>query len=105
MELSKTQRGFVHGKFEDLYGAKCSIQASSLASESAIWLGVDDAQPQVMASEAAMVGVLTDKSCGWVPYPIPPQVLLSTRMHLSQEQVKMLLPALQRFAATGELKC
>lgn len=29
--------------------------------------------------------------------------MLSTRMHLNQEQVKQLLPILQHFADTGEL--
>lgn len=104
MKFDKTQRGFANGKFEDLYGAKCSIQASSLASEPAIWLGVDDAQPVVMASHAAAVGVETEETRGWVSYPIPAEVLLTTRMHLSREQVAALLPTLQRFAATGELK-
>lgn len=30
--------------------------------------------------------------------------MLTTRMHLSQEQVATLLPILQRFAATGEVR-
>lgn len=104
MKTDTTERGFAVGKFEDLYGTKCSIQASSLASQGAIWFGVDDAQPMVMASQAASVGVVTEESSGWVPYHIPKEVLLNTRMHLSREQVAAMLPMLQRFAATGELR-
>lgn len=36
-----TERGFVRAEFLDRYGAKCSIQKSSLAFEDCIWLGVD----------------------------------------------------------------
>ena len=103
MEIKRTDRGFPICEFIDRYGAKCSIQKSSLATEHAIWLGVDDADPQVMASQAANVGVETDETTGWVPYPIPKEVLLSTRMHLTQDQVKELLPLLERFANTGQI--
>lgn len=41
MNLEKNQRGFENGKFTDLYGEKCSIQKSSLATDDAIWLGID----------------------------------------------------------------
>jgi len=99
MEIDKTQtnRGFEILKFTDRYGEKCSLQESSLASEAAIWLGVDVATPQIMASQTPEGGT------GWVPYFIPENVLINTRMHLTQEQVKDLLPHLTRFAETGEL--
>ena len=97
IELKRNHRGFVFGEFEDEYGQKCSIQKSSLATEDAIWLGVDDADPKIMASKTEKGGV------GWVPYPIPEDVLLSTRMHLTREQVEELLPILQCFVDTGEL--
>jgi hypothetical protein len=103
LELGETCRGFSIGTFTDLYGVPCSLQKSSLASEDAIWIGVDDPQPKVMACEAAIVGVVTDQITGWVKYPIPGQVEMATRMHLSREQVRQLLPLLQRFADTGEL--
>ena len=77
INLEKTDRGFLFGKFEDRYGQKCSIQESSLATESAIWLGVD-------------VG-LDGKD---VQYG---------RMHLTREQVKDLLPLLKYFVKTGNL--
>ena len=66
----KTQRGFDVITFRDRYNEQCSLQKSSLASEDAIWFGVDK----------------------------------SDRMHLTQEQVQELLPYLEHFAETGELK-
>lgn len=103
MERNDTNRGFARYQFTDHSGAKCSLQKSSMAFEEAIWLGVDDANPQVLACEAGLVGVHTRETTGWVPYPIPDQVMLRTRMHLTQEQVIELLPLLQHFAETGEL--
>lgn len=101
--FSNTLRGFRLGNFTDRYGMKCSIQMSSLAEEAAIWLGIDDPAPEIMASEAAQVGIKTNQTTGWVPYPIPKEVLIKTRMHLTQDQVKELLPILQHFAKHGEL--
>ena len=37
-----SQRGFYYHEFTDMYGEKCSIQDSSLATEPAIWLGCDE---------------------------------------------------------------
>ena len=42
MEINKSQRGFGIGEFKDLNSQKCSIQQSSLATEDAIWLGIDN---------------------------------------------------------------
>ena len=97
MELSKTLRGFSIIKFKDQYDNGCSLQKSSVMSPDCIWLGVDDANPQIMASKTAEGGT------GWVPFAIPSDVNLTTRMHLTQKQVKELLPHLKRFARTGEL--
>ncbi|MFJ2970748.1 hypothetical protein [Pseudomonas fulva] len=101
---STTGRGFALLEFYDLYGARCNVQMSSLVEPEAIWLGVESAEPQIMASQAAAFGVQTNETVGWVPYPIPDQVLLTTRMHLSRQQVAALLPVLQRFADTGEVR-
>jgi hypothetical protein len=103
MNIGKTERGFAIGEFTDRYGAKCSLQKSSLATEDAIWFGIDDANPQIMASDAQRLGIPTKSNNGWVKFEIPKEVLLSTRMHLTQEMVQQLLPALQKFAETGEL--
>lgn len=76
--LEPNSRGFTRYTFEDRYGSECSLQKSSLATEDAIWLGVDksfDSKERV-----------------------------SNRMHLTREQVAELLPQLQHFVETGELK-
>ena len=103
IQIGTTQRGFSLGEFTDRYGEKCSIQKSSLATEDAIWLGVDNPNPKILASKAASLGVETTETTGWIPYPIPKEVLMSTRMHLTQDMVRQLIPLLQRFADTGEL--
>ena len=99
---TRTHRGFRMVEFKDHNEQACTVQASSLAvyekpGTSAIWLGTDDANPQVMAKDAARLGVQTDKTCGWVPFPVPKEVLLSTRMHLNREQVEALIEHLQNW--------
>lgn len=95
-----TSRGFEIVEFNDRYDVPCSLQASSLAKylvpgTSAVWLGVVDAQPKCLHGDAKALGVKTDATCGWVPYPIPEQVMLSTRMHLNRKQVEALIGHLQ----------
>jgi hypothetical protein len=97
MKKEKTNRGFELIEFADLYDNKCSLQKSSLATEDAIWFGVDDPDPKIMASKVQEGGT------GWVKYPIPDDVLIKTRMHLTQKQVKKLLPHLIKFVETGEI--
>lgn len=72
-------RGFLKGRFKDRYGAQCSIQKSSLATEDCIWLGCDH---ETFDQQC--------RPCG-------------ARMHLTQQMVADLLPILQHFAETGEL--
>jgi len=103
IDRTTTDRGFDLITFTDFYGVGCSLQKSSLATEDAIWFGPRNANPQVMHGDAKCLGVKTDATCGWVPYPVPDCVHMTTRMHLTQEQVKELLPFLQHFAETGEL--
>lgn len=103
MEKKKTQRGFEYYAFRDRYDVECSIQKSSLATQDAIWFGVDNPDPKVMAVNADKVGVKTDETVGWVDFPIPEEVLLKTRMHLTRKQVKKLLPILKKFVKTGEI--
>lgn len=62
-------------EFTDRYQAECSLQNSSLASEDAIWLGIDT--------------------------PRDPQ---SSRMHLTKEMVRELIPRLQEFVDTGYIQ-
>jgi hypothetical protein len=103
IKYENTSRGFVIGKFKDRSGLECSIQESSLATEAAIWLGVSDAKPEIMASQASQFGIVTNETTGWVPYPIPEEVLLHTRMELTVEGAKALIEALQFFVDTEEL--
>lgn len=98
--VARTECGFELLEFKDRYGTPCSLQASSLAEyekpgTSAVWLGPDDAAPKVLASQARSLGVDTAERTGWVPYPIPPGVSLTTRMHLDRKQVAALILHLQ----------
>ncbi|WP_072728362.1 hypothetical protein [Paenibacillus sp. NAIST15-1] len=97
MEKGRTNRGFTVINFTDLYDVKCSLQKSSLATEDAVWLGVDYVDPKILASKTPQGGT------GWVPYEIPEDVLLTTRMHLNREQAKELVSALNVFIETGDL--
>lgn len=102
-ETETNERGFTTLHFFDRYGLTCSLQKSSMATEEAVWLGITHAEPVILASKAAEHGVETDETTGWVPFPVPEDVLMHTRMHLTQEQVAALLPILQRFVETGEV--
>jgi len=98
LEKTITSRGFNLIKFNDLYDIECSIQKSSLATDDAIWFGVNDADPHIMASKTLQGGT------GWVRYDVPDDVSFNTRMHLNREQVKELLPILKKFVKTGNLE-
>jgi hypothetical protein len=103
MEKKQTSRGFNYYEFEDRYGEKCVLQESSLLSENCVWLGISDPRPIVMASQAKQVGVKTSETVGWVPYPIPDEVMVHTLMHLNKEQAGQLVELLNRFIDSGEL--
>jgi len=77
-KFKATSRGFERYEFEDRSKSKCSLQKSSVATEDCIWLGVDQVFDQSNSRPA--------------------------RMHLTQKQVAALLPYLEHFARTGELK-
>ena len=75
LTIRRTDRNFAIAEFTDRSGSQCSIQESSLATEAAIWLGVQkDFQGRA-----------------------------ATRMHLTEEMVADLLPLLHNFVASGEL--
>ena len=93
IKLTPTPRGFLRADFQDGNGEMCSIQESSAAESPFIWLGVNDANPQIFPGDGT----------GWHPYPLPESVVCSTRMHLTQEQAAALIPHLQRFVETGRL--
>lgn len=87
-----TREGVTRREFTDYNAQSCSIQDSSLASVEAIWFGINAVQPMVLASRAASVGIQTDETTGCVSYPIPGEVSLSSRMHLTRSMVQKLLP-------------
>jgi len=93
MKIQKTIRGFDIIKFKDSYGVECSLQKSSSAEDDKIWLGCDNADPKMF---------VPDKNPSWRPVLMPDDYIANTRMHLTREQVKSLLPYLQRFAETGD---
>lgn len=108
-QQTRTGRGFPLVEFCDRYDVACSLQASSLAiyeppGTSAVWLGPDDANPQIMASDAKSLGVKTKETCGWIPYPIDDRVFLTTRMHLDREQVAALIEHLTSWLETGQFE-
>lgn len=80
IEWQLTNRGFLLGKFRDRYDENCSIQESSLATESCIWLGCDRE-------------TFDNKNipCG-------------ARMHLTQEAARVLGNLLLQFANSGKLE-
>lgn len=92
-----TERGFPYLEFSDRYDSPCTLQLSSLADERAIWFGLDKAEPRILASK------ILEKGRGWAAYPIHEDVFIPTRMHLTQAQVRKLIPVLQYFADYGEL--
>ena len=107
-----TGRGFELVRFEDEYGLKCSLQESSRAicegdkgNLGWLWLGIDDASPEIMKSDALRRGMQLPPGevSGWMPYPIPKEVLLHTRMHLNEKQVRGLVARLQLWLDTGRI--
>jgi hypothetical protein len=101
--MNNTKKGFEITEFEDTCGVKCSLQMSSSAMEDKVWFGVNDVDAKVMVCKAREHGLDTEAENGWMKYPIPKDVLLSTRMLLNREQVEELLPYLKRFVETGDL--
>lgn len=102
----ETARGFNGFEFTDRYGERCTIQASSLATEDALWLGTHDPKPQMMKSDACRQGIPTGPGeiSGWMDVPLPEGAHTFGRMHLTQEQCGELAAVLQRFADTGEIR-
>lgn len=94
MKRKQTKRGFELIEFTDLYDNKCSLQKSSLATDDAIWFGVDDTK----------FTIFEDENMGqYITTKLPENFSVHTRMHLTQKQVKELLPHLQKFVETGDL--
>lgn len=90
----KTNRGFVRIEFEDFNRKSCSIQESSLATESCIWLG---------HNEMDIIYFVPNGNPAWRPLEVPATTQCNTLMHLNRKQVAELLPILQYFVETGDL--
>ncbi len=107
MKVKKGGRGLRYVEFKDVSGIECTLQMSSLATEAAIWFGVDNANPQILRSNARRMGIPDptndSEGNGYQPYLLPQEVSMTTRMLLSQKRVKKLLPLLKHFAKHGEL--
>lgn len=105
LELGKTSRGFGKGTFADAKKQECSIQDSSLATEAAIWFGVEDANPQILVGDTLQP----------VPPPVKPipisgwpglthDILINTRMHLTIRMTKTLIRNFEKYLATGTVR-
>jgi hypothetical protein len=78
-----TDRGFSKLEFKDKYGQICRLQNSSLATEGAIWLGVDNTGPH-------LDGPTGKKNEN-----------VHANMHLTRKQVETLLPYFKVFVERG----
>lgn len=94
MKVTKTERGFVLVEFKDERGILCTIQESSDAMKNCIWLG------------SQKINLREFKDGRWEPRPEfdAGDFVASNRMHLTQGQVIELLPFLNQFAQTGNIK-
>ena len=97
MEIKHTSRGFLIGYFKDANGHECRIQESSaIREEGLIRLGATEVKVELMTSngwKTLDIGSLPDVK-GYVANQL---------MHLTQTQVKELLPLLSHFAEHGVL--
>jgi hypothetical protein len=100
MKLTKTSRGFDLIEFKESGGAKCSLQKSSSAEEDYVWLGADDLGLKGFAPYRSWQDISEDEIKRVFGFT---EIVTDTRMHLSREQVKALLPYLKKFVETGEL--
>lgn len=102
MNKEITNRGFGLYRFQARRGESCSLQKSSLATEDCIWLGHDNMDMRVFIPYAPQA---------WHPISEDElkqrfnaqDVLTNTRMELTREQVKDLIPILQKFVDTGDI--
>lgn len=95
MRNKKSNRGFSINEFEDSYGEECVLQESSSAIEDKIWFGVKNPKLTVFQDETKGKYIVAD---------MPSNFSVNSKMHLTRNQVKELLPYLQNFVETGKLK-
>lgn len=58
LKVSRTDRGFIRYEFTDLYGERCSLQMSSLATEPAIWLGANTQRMHLTQDDARWLAIM-----------------------------------------------
>ena len=78
--------------FCDDNGDLCDIQRSSSAMEDKIWLGTHNPEPKILKS-----------GTGWIDYPLPDDVLINHRMHLTRKQSVSLALKLLKFGLFDKL--
>ncbi len=106
IKVTENCRGFKNGQFTDANGQICSIQVSSaMHDERLLWLGCHEldlrvGMPWRSVSEAELAKILGATAF----HENIPAINANTRMHLTQSQVKALLPLLTKFAKTGQLE-
>lgn len=94
LEIKPTERGFLRADFIDRNKQECSIQESSIATESCLWLGVDTGKH--------LIGNSADE---WTKEQLEEMnVNCLSRMHLTQEIAGELAKQLAYFAEHGRLK-
>lgn len=99
MDSTTTQRGFRLDSFEDANGVACSIQESSAArDEGMIWFGCNEIGVKRFTPRVGWEDIHLEQDH---PYGITH--VANNRMHLSQSQVRALLPTLAYFAEHGVL--
>ena len=109
MKVKTTARGFAYYKFVDDNGQKCSLQKSSSALEDKIWLGIDDAKimefyPYLRETDESWFEIPKEAVEAKLKHRPQNEIhYKNQRMHLTVNQVKELLPILQRFVETGEI--
>lgn len=96
MKFEHTNRGFSYIEFKDEKGVVCSLQKSSIATDDCIWFGANE------------IGLKHFKAGqGWEEVKLinnmEEHFIANNKMHLTQKQVALLLPILQRFVETGEI--
>ena len=101
MKEKTTERGFNYNQFTDANDVECSIQISSaIQDEYLIWLGANEIGLKEFVAHR--------KPSAWMDIELEESMshhyMANNRMHLTQSQVKELIPVLQRFVETGDIR-
>lgn len=92
MKKEKTQRGFTFLSFEDTKAEEITIQESSSATESCIWIGAKSLKLQKFSPEK-----------GWYEISAGENVIGNEKMHINQDQAFELAKVLLDFYHNGHL--